>query len=164
MLVAAAALSACLPILLRAKLGCFRSSQLTLSTLSRLLLCPMCSGGSTAGHVQLTSGPDARTRGGTCAPQPARPAGRCASTWLLALGDPGRRCCWETALAAAALAPLFALLCHRHPPLPVRQSYPTAPTTSTHKLPGMRNHRAGHVEDANLASYSFDEQYNAFHR
>ncbi|EFN53026.1 hypothetical protein CHLNCDRAFT_32300 [Chlorella variabilis] len=26
----------------------------------------------------------------------------------------------------------------------------------------LRNHRAGHVEDANLASYSFDEQYNTF--
>lgn len=29
---------------------------------------------------------------------------------------------------------------------------------------GLRNHRAGHVEDANLSSYSFDEQYNMFHR
>lgn len=30
-------------------------------------------------------------------------------------------------------------------------------------MAGMRNSRAGHVEDANLSSYSFDEQYNQFH-
>ncbi|PSC68216.1 Pre-mRNA-processing factor 17, partial [Micractinium conductrix] len=29
---------------------------------------------------------------------------------------------------------------------------------------GLRNHRSGHVEDANLNSYSFDEQYNTFQR
>lgn len=31
-----------------------------------------------------------------------------------------------------------------------------------HALSGVRNHRSGHVEDANLSSFSFDEQYHTF--
>lgn len=30
-------------------------------------------------------------------------------------------------------------------------------------LQGLRNHRSGHVEDANLSSYCFDDEYNTFH-
>jgi pre-mRNA-processing factor 17 len=28
---------------------------------------------------------------------------------------------------------------------------------------GLKNHRAGHVEDTHLQSYAFDEQYNTYH-
>lgn len=28
---------------------------------------------------------------------------------------------------------------------------------------GLRNHRAGHVEDAHMHPYHFEEQYNTFH-
>ena len=40
------------------------------------------------------------------------------------------------------------------------------PTPSSGRRPdAMRmNHRTGHVEDSNLSSYAFDEQYNSFHR
>jgi hypothetical protein len=29
---------------------------------------------------------------------------------------------------------------------------------------GLKNHRAGHVEDTHLHSFAFDEQYNTYHR
>ncbi|PRW45460.1 pre-mRNA-processing factor 17-like isoform X1 [Chlorella sorokiniana] len=51
--------------------------------------------------------------------------------------------------------------------LPVEQMHAPVMGPAHHNqksaLAGLRNHRAGHVEDANLSSYSFDEQYNMFH-
>lgn len=50
--------------------------------------------------------------------------------------------------------------------LPVDQMHAPVVGPSHHSQKGpvgaVRNHRAGHVEDANLGSYAFDEQYNQF--
>lgn len=41
---------------------------------------------------------------------------------------------------------------------------PEHPFTSDGKAAGAKNHRSGHVEDAHLNDYNFDDQYNTFHR
>lgn len=41
---------------------------------------------------------------------------------------------------------------------------PEHPFTSDGKAIGAKNHRSGHVEDAHLNHYNFDDQYNTFHR
>jgi hypothetical protein len=53
--------------------------------------------------------------------------------------------------------------------LPVDQMHapiygPAHPSDKGGVPQALRNHRAGHVEDAHLSTFTFDEQYNTFHR
>jgi len=39
---------------------------------------------------------------------------------------------------------------------------PAHPFSKDGRAAGLRNHRAGHVEDAHLSNFHFDDQYNTF--
>ena len=98
---------------------------------------------------------------------------------LTSAGAPRCRPRWLPLAAAAAAAICHCLCrclvqrpqCHgaciaASPPCHRSSAYAFLPTASASgpATAGLRNHRAGHVEDANMNSYSFDEQYNTFDR
>lgn len=48
--------------------------------------------------------------------------------------------------------------------LPAVAAGPAHPYQKDGIAAGLKNHRAGHVEDTHLHSFAFDEQYNTYHR
>ncbi len=144
-----------------------------------------CSRCRKAGVVQPAGRADACPCGGPPAPQPEARAVGCAACHrrfqIAAAGSSWRRQCSRCLSLCLLMWRMPAQLQPEHGPAAgaaagLDSRCGAALPASTHCPPGVlplpvlctfagvRNHRSGHVEDANLSSFSFDEQYHTFQR